>query len=211
MISIMELEVYTMFLTTIAVLAVLNPFGNLPQFIAMTDGMPLKIRQHLFRNIIITSFAIVMIFLFAGPVVMKYMFRITLNELRIAGGLILIVMGIKNLLFPGTSSRNFAHYQDMSEEELIRRSIIPMAFPMLVGPGTLSTIVVMAVESGMHNTIIGIIVAFIFMAVLFYCATFLERVLGKLVLFVTARIMQVFIVAMGVKMMLVGLGVNPTH
>ncbi|HIZ90022.1 MAG: MarC family protein [Candidatus Mucispirillum faecigallinarum] len=210
MFSNIESFIYAVFLSAIAIVAVMNPFGNLPQFIAMTDGMALKVRQHLFRNIIITAFVIVMIFLFAGPAVMEYMFRVSLDELRIAGGLILVVMGIKNLLFPG-AVKDFSHYQDMSEEELIRRSIIPMAFPMLIGPGTLSTIVVMAAEGGMKNTIAGILAAFFFMSVLFYFASFLERVLGKLVLFVTARIMQVFIVAMGVKMMLIGLGVNPSH
>ena len=211
MFSNIESAVYAIFLASIAVVAVMNPFGNLPQFIAMTDGMPVKSRKHLFRNIVITAFVIVMIFLFAGPLVMDYMFRVSLNELRIAGGLILVVMGIKNLLFTNTSTRDFAHYQDMSEDELIRRSIIPMAFPMLVGPGTLSTVVVMAAEGGMRNTVAGVIVAFIFMGILFYMAVFIEKLLGKLVLFVTARIMQVFIVAMGVKMMLIGLGINPVH
>ncbi len=86
-----------------------------------------------------------------------------------------------------------------------------MAFPMLIGPGTLSTLVVMAAEGGMKNTVAGIFAAFLFMSVLFYFTSFLERVLGKLVLFVTARIMQVFIVAMGVKMMLIGLGISPAH
>lgn len=211
MFSNIESVVYAVFLASIAVVAVMNPFGNLPQFLAMTDSMPVKTRKHLFRNILITAFVIVMIFLFAGPLVMNYMFRVSLDELRVAGGLILVVMGIKNLLFPNTSTRDYAHYQDMSEDELIRRSIIPMAFPMLIGPGTLSTVVVMAAEGGMKTTISGIIIAFIFMAVLFYMAVFIERLLGKLVLFVTARIMQVFIVAMGVKMMLIGLGVTPLH
>ena len=170
MFSNIESFIYAVFLSAIAIVAVMNPFGNLPQFIAMTDGMALKIRQHLFRNIIITAFVIVMIFLFAGPAVMEYMFRVSLDELRIAGGLILVVMGIKNLLFPG-AVKDFSHYQDMSEEELIRRSIIPMAFPMLIGPGTLSTIVVMAAEGGMKNTIAGILAAFFFMSVLFYFAS----------------------------------------
>lgn len=205
-----ESAMYAVFLSAIAIIAVMNPFGNLPQFISMTDGMPIKIRQHLFRNIIITAFVIVMIFLFAGPIVMDYMFRVSLNELRIAGGIILVVMGIKNLLFPA-AAKDFSHYQDMSEEELIRRSIIPMAFPMLIGPGTLSTIVVMAAEGGMKNTIAGIFAAFLFMTALFFLSSFIERLLGKLVLFVTARIMQVFIVAMGVKMMLIGLGVSSAH
>lgn len=206
-----ESVLYAIFLAGVAVVAVMNPFGNLPQFIAMTDGMQPSVRQHLFRNILITAFSIVIIFLLAGPFVMDYMFRVSLNDLRIAGGLILILMGCKNLLFSSANKIDYSHYQDMSEEELIRKSLIPMAFPMLVGPGTLSTIVVMAEEGGMRTTVGGIIAAFAFMAVLFHYAAFIERALGKLVLYVIARIMQVFIVAMGVKMILVGLNISLTH
>lgn len=203
-----ESAIYAVFLSGVAIIAVMNPFGNLPQFLAMTDGMQSNIRQHLFRNILITAFAIVIIFLAAGPVFMDYMFRVSLNDLRIAGGLILVLMGCKNLLFSAPHKIDYSHYQEMSEEELIRQSLIPMAFPMLVGPGTLSTIVVMAEEGGMKTTIGGIISAFAFMAVLFHYAVFIEKALGKLVLHVMARIMQVFIVAMGVKMILTGLGIK---
>lgn len=200
-----ESAVYAMFLSSIALIAVMNPFGNLPQFLYMTDGMNPSTRQHLFRNIIMTAFCIVAVFLAIGPIFMEYMFRVSLDDLRIAGGLILTVMGIKNLLFQSASSKDFAHYQDMSDEELIRKSIIPMAFPMLVGPGTLSTIIVTAAEAGIKTAIGGIIAAFIFMFALFHYSAFIERVLGKLVLHVSARIMQVFLVAMGVKMIIAGL------
>lgn len=205
-----ESAIYTIFLSAIAVIAVMNPFSNLPQFISMTSGMPVKTRQHLFRNITITAFGIVMIFLFTGPVAMEYLFRISLSELRIAGGVILVVMGIKNLMFSG-NTKDLVHYQDISEDELIRKSIIPMAFPMFVGPGTLSTVVVMAAEAGIKYTVAGVLVAFVLMSVLLYFAAFIERILGELVLVVTAKVMQVFIVAMGIKMILTGLGIDNIH
>ncbi len=86
-----------------------------------------------------------------------------------------------------------------------------MAFPMFVGPGTLSTVVVMAAEAGIKYTVAGVLVAFVLMSVLLYFAAFIERILGELVLVVTAKIMQVFIGAMGIKMILTGLGIDNIH
>lgn len=80
-----------------------------------------------------------------------------------------------------------------------------MAFPMLVGPGTLSTVVVLSEEKGLMLTIFAIIAAFAFMLVLFHFAASIERILGKLVLHVLSRIALVFIMAMGVKMILIGI------
>ncbi len=206
MFSDIESELYAIVLIAIALLAVLNPFGNLTQFIAMTDGMTLSMRQKLFRSIVYTACIIVLIFLLSGPYIMKYMFRISLDDLRIAGGVILVIMAIKNLLFPASMAIiDVSHYQNLSESELLRKSIIPMAFPMLVGPGTLSTVVVMAGDKGMMVTIGAVIVAFVFMFILFHFAATIEKILGKLALHIVSRIVQVFIVAMGVKMIITGM------
>lgn len=190
-------------LSIAAILAILNPFGNLPQFLNMTDGFPSVMKQKLFRNIIYTALIIVVIFLFTGPLIMKYLFRVEMSDLRVAGGLILIVMGIKNLLFPLPTKYSIG--QDETEYyEVLRKSIIPMAFPMLVGPGTLATVIVMATDNGTFTTLVAILISFLFMLILFHFSVFIERVFGKLVLHVLARITQVFIVAIGVKMLSIG-------
>ena len=80
-----------------------------------------------------------------------------------------------------------------------------MAFPMMVGPGTLATLIVMSSDSGMFLTILSAAVSFLVMLILFHFSASLEKLFGKLVLLVVARIMQVFIVAMGVKMFMMGL------
>lgn len=92
-------ELYLMFFAGITLLAVLNPFGNLTQFLAMSDGLPLALRKKLFRTILYTALAIVLAFLFSGPLFMNYIFRVSLDDLRVSGGLVLIIMAIKNLLF----------------------------------------------------------------------------------------------------------------
>lgn len=197
-------DLHSILLAGIAILAVLNPFGNLPQFIAMTEEMGTAVRQALFRNILYTSFIIVLVFLLSGQAIMTYLFQIDIDDLRIAGGLILVIMALKSLLVH-TETKDLSFYQNLNAKELLSHSVVPMAFPMLVGPGTLSTVIVISEERGILTTTLAVIACFVFMLVLFHYAAMIEKVLGKLVLHVLSRIAMVFIMAMGVKMMVVGI------
>ncbi|WP_297579596.1 MarC family protein [uncultured Helicobacter sp.] len=198
-----ESQLYSLLLIAITIIAVLNPFGNLPQFISMTDDLETTMRQSLFRNILYVAFVIVILFLLTGPFIMTFLFKIDLNHLRIAGGFLLILVSTKGLLLP--SHKEMQQHEGLSKSELLNQSIVPMAFPMLVGPGTLSTVVVLSEEKGLMLTIFAVIAAFAFMLGLFHFAASIERILGKLVLHVLSRIALVFIMAMGVKMILIGL------
>ena len=198
-----ESQFYSLLLIAITIIAVLNPFGNLPQFISMTDDLDTAIRQSLFRNILYVAFVIVILFLLVGPFIMTFLFKIDLNHLRIAGGLLLILVSTKGLLSP--THKEMQQHEGLSKSELLNQSIVPMAFPMLVGPGTLSTVVVLSEEKGLLLTIFAVVAAFAFMLGLFHFAASIERILGKLVLHVLSRIALVFIMAMGVKMILIGL------
>ncbi|EAI5951846.1 MarC family protein [Campylobacter coli] len=199
-------ELYLMFFAGITLLAVLNPFGNLTQFLAMSDGLPLALRKKLFRTILYTALAIVLAFLFSGPLFMNYIFRVSLDDLRVSGGLVLIIMAIKNLLFSTKlATQSFDSYQEANEKEILSQSLIPMAFPMLVGPGTLASVIVISEDGGLDIAFGGVIIAFIFMFALFHFAATIEKIVGKLILHVFSRIAQVFIVAMGCKMIIIGI------
>ncbi len=198
-----ESQLYSLLLIAVTIVAVLNPFGNLPQFISMTDDLDTTMRQSLFRNILYVAFVIVILFLLTGPFIMKFLFKIDLNHLRIAGGFLLILVSLKGLLLP--THKDLHHHEGLNKSELLNQSIVPMAFPMLVGPGTLSTVVVLSEEKGLMLTIFAVIAAFSFMLGLFHFSASIERILGKLVLHVLSRIALVFIMAMGVKMIIIGL------
>lgn len=103
------------------------------------------------------------------------------------------------------ATKDFSSYQDMDDKEILRQSLIPMAFPMLVGPGTLASVIVIAEDGGLDVALGGVMIAFIFMFILFHFAATIEKIVGKLILHVFSRIAQVFIVAMGFKMIIVGL------
>ena len=201
-----ESDFHAIFLASITILAVLNPFGNLTQFIYMSGSLPIGVRQKLFRNILYTACIIVLSFLLLGPYIMTYVFRINLDDLRIAGGLILVIMNVRNLLFSGAKKDEpKIDYENINEKELLKESLIPMAFPMLVGPGTLASVVVISEDGGLKIAILSVLFAFLFMFCLFHFTATIEKIFGKLILHVFSRIAQVFIIAMGVKMIIVGL------
>ncbi|MDR2105665.1 MAG: MarC family protein [Deferribacteraceae bacterium] len=200
----MQIDFLTVFnqltLSVFALLAITNPFGNLPVFISMSDDLDKSTQTKLFQRVVFTAFVIVVVFALIGTIIMDKFFQVNLSELRIAGGIILIVMGIKNLLAP----RELKEHKLSAPSDAIHDRIIPLAFPMLVGPGTLSTVIVLKHETGLIITIASITAAFVFMLILFAKAYLIERLLGKLSLFVLSRIMQVFIITIGVKMLAVG-------
>lgn len=131
------MRVDAIFINALTLIAVLNPFGNVPLFIGMTEGMEKEIRNKLFKMIAITGFFITWIFSLFGEFLMTNFYKINMNELKMAGGLILILMAIKNLIF--SPQRKRTSEKQLSPDEQIKQAVIPMAFPMLVGPGSLTT------------------------------------------------------------------------
>lgn len=190
---------YDLIVALSSIFALINPFNNLPQCLSMTEDISNRSRKKIFISIIFISFLIVVFFTLTGQFIMHNLFRIELYHLRIAGGIILISMGLKKLMFPADRKADILSTD--TDSEMIRKSIVPMAFPMIVGPGTLSTVIVMSNEVGLKITLISSIAAFLFMLILFYYSSFIERIAGKLILHVVSRIMQVFIVAIGVRIL----------
>ena len=187
-----------------ALLAIMNPFGNLPVFISMNDDLTHSQRARLLRHCVYVACVIVVIFAFVGTFIMKYFFQVELSELRIAGGLILVMMGVKNLLFPQEVKKHDISDYNVSDDEAEQR-IIPIAFPMLVGPGTLATVIVLDSTSGLPLTLTMIFITFVIIFILFMLTDYIEKLVSKIALYVLSRIMQVFIMAVGVKMFEVGL------
>lgn len=186
-----------------SIFALINPFNSLPQCLLMTEGLSKKTRRKVFSAVILVSFIIVLFFTLTGGFTMHYFFNIEFYHLRVAGGIILIAMGLKKLMFPVNVTMNLNPTD--SDNDIIKKAIIPMAFPMMVGPGTLSTIMVMTNDVGLYITVLSAIIAFILMFFLFFFSNLIELIAGKLILLVISRIMQVFIVAIGVKILVSGI------
>ncbi|WP_289103639.1 MarC family protein [uncultured Fusobacterium sp.] len=189
--------VNTIFINALMLIAVLNPFGNVPLFIGMTEGMEKEIRKKLFKAITLTGFFITFLFSLVGEFLMINFYKIDMNELRMAGGLILVLMAVKNLIFPPMKKeREEAH---ISPEEQIKQAVIPMAFPMMVGPGSLTTALIGRSEYGVVYNSLSILTAFAVIFMIFVIGNYLEKIFGKLVLYILSKVMQIFIMSIGFR------------
>lgn len=189
-------------LAVFALLAITNPFGVLPMFISMTDDLRDDQRAGLLRLIVYVSSSIMVIFALIGPFVMESLFQVSVDELRVAGGILLMAIGMKNIISP---PQEHGHDMGSASETEISSRLVPMAFPILVGPGALATVIIIDSESGKFVTFSAVFITMAVIFVLFSLTKYIERLLGKLALFILSRIMQVFIMTVGVKMLFTGI------
>ena len=187
----------------LTIIGILNPFGNVPLFMTLTKDQNPEIRKKMYNAIVTSGFGIVTGFIVAGDFFMNYLYKIGMDELRVAGGMILVVVAFRNLLGLGVSKESSGNV--MSEKEAIRYAITPLTFPMLVGPGTISTVMIIHKEAGLIISVGAVAVTFLIMKFLFSISDWLDKVLGEVVLLVLSRVMQIFIMSAGVKLIFNGI------
>ena len=189
---------------SLTLVAILNPFGNIPLFIGMTEDMKEKTRKKMFSVIVYSGFGIVLSFGLIGHFLMSSFFKVAMKEVRIAGGILLVAVALKNLLFPKKPKKLLAE-DDGSEEEDIKFGITPMAFPMLVGPGSMATIMIIRQRSGVLVSVLSTILVFSLIKLILSYTDVIQKIFGKLVLFVLSRVMQLFIMAIGIRIFITGI------
>ncbi|GLI56701.1 UPF0056 inner membrane protein [Propionigenium maris DSM 9537] len=199
----MEEFLYAVFNSALTLIAVMNPFGNVPLFMGLTEEFSEGTREKIYNTIVAAGFGIVLGFGLIGHVFMEYFFKVGMEEVRIAGGMILIVVAFNNLLFSKKRSR--AEIETTTEEDAMKMGVTPLAFPMLVGPGTMATAMILKQQDGLVVTVLGTIITFAIIKVLLMSGKYLEKILGKLVLYLLSRIMQIFIMAVGVRLLVTGI------
>ena len=130
-------------IVVVGLLPIANPFSTAPVFLSLTSKLDPDSRKKVLKLTCIYMFFILIIFLLAGALILSF-FGISVEALRIAGGLILIVLGFR-MLFP--SSAQESEDTDVRTFEQARGlAFTPLAMPMLSGPGSIAVIISMAAQ-----------------------------------------------------------------
>jgi multiple antibiotic resistance protein len=210
----MNNEFVTFGLTALAgYFAIANPISATPIFISLTAGDKPPVRRAIARNAVLTALFVVILFSVAGKLIFE-IFGITMSALRIAGGMLVSIVGYQML--QGRSSSVQVPTQVEGDEpppDVIRAqlsvAISPLGMPMIAGPGTIATAVGFSANPGFLYTAISI-AAFTAIAGVTYL-TFMQahrivRFLGETNLTVMTRLMGLIVATIGVEMVLTGLG-----
>jgi len=200
----------------ITLFALLNPLGMLPIFISYVSGTNRIVQRWLALFISFTVLGLLLIFMLTGASILNF-FGVTLNSFRIAGGILLLVLGINIVNGSDSGTVGITTVKEKvsnlyEAKSIYRQIVIPMAMPLLVGPGVIANVILHANEAQTKkdsDLFLGLIamiflVSFVNLIVLL-AGKWLQRVLGDIGLNIIQRIMGLFVAAIGVQFMVTGI------
>ena len=121
----------------LALAAIINPIGNIPLFDELTEGTDSRTRFRVYNVAILTGFITLLVLTLSGRWIMSRVFQIDIDEFRIAGGILLTTLAVKYIVFPDKGSET--REQAIDTESIFRIAVVPMAVPLMVGPGSIVT------------------------------------------------------------------------
>ena len=195
--------------------ALLNPLGMLPIFIAYTKDRSVGVQRWLALFVSITVLGLMLLFLFAGTALLDF-FGIRLDSFRIAGGILLLLIGLKTVARdPAGAAKDLKVVSEvgaLSEAESVYRQIVvPFAVPLLVGPGVIANLILYASEAkkGGATLFWGLVAVTVGVScltlVILLLGGFLRRLLSDVGLSIATRILGLLVASIGVEFMIAGL------
>ena len=142
--GLLELQGYARFLVTLA--AVLDPFLAVPIFLALTAGQSDAERKALVRVVSITVFCVLATSALVGEQLLLFV-GASLPAFRVGGGLVLLLMALAMLNAKAGGVRQSDDEQEAVEAGEVR-GVVPIAVPLLAGPGAISTTIIAAQSGG---------------------------------------------------------------
>jgi len=180
-----------------------DPFAALPTFLAVTAGQDDAKRRKTARKASLTAFVVLTTFAVAGSFIFK-MFGITLPAFEIAGGVILLLIGLDML-----EAKRSPTQESSGETEAAATKddvgIVPLGIPMLAGPGAITSVMVLVGQGGglLSWEMAAIIGAIVITAAICYVvlgsAARVARMMGETGIRILVRIMGLLLVALAVQ------------
>ena len=210
--SILHIKDYTLdqteFVKAIGTfLVIMNPFLSLPVFLAMTTGFSVSEQRKLATKITFFSAVMCVAILLAGTQIISF-FGITIDQFRIAGGIVLA-----HIAWSMLSGKEITSHQGSTQEQdqlqaLSGLAFYPMTFPLVVGPGTIATLIIYTSHTQQSEKlavagIVGAILLLLF-GVLFFASEF-GKVLSDTMRVITTRLMGMILLAISVGMVTSGI------
>ena len=181
----MQLDFREIVTASMVLFAVIDIIGSLPVIISLRQ----KVGHVQSEKASIVAMVIMITFLFIGEEILK-LIGIDVNSFAVAGSLVILFLAIEMIL----------GIQLYKEENPETASIVPIAFPLIAGAGTLTTLLSIKAEYQTVNIIIAIVINMIFVYLVLKSSNAIERFLGKGGIGVIRKVFGVILLAIAVKL-----------
>lgn len=185
----MDLSIFVR--TFVAVFVLADALGNAPIFLILTKGMEPPERNRVVDRASIVATAVILVFAFTGQTVLNYL-HISMASLQAAGGLLLLLIALDML-------------NGQLNEPIVEQgrdvAITPLALPLLAGPGTLTTVMLLVSESPQaHLSVaVGILAAMIVTWFIFRQANLIDRLIGAEGAVIATKLLGFLLAALAIE------------
>jgi multiple antibiotic resistance protein len=185
-----------------ALFSVLNPIGTVPIFVGLTHSDTKKERSRISLWTAINVCIILLVSFFIGQYVLSF-FGISIEALRIAGGIIIVSSGFSLLSGKFTKKRGINKKAENEAQKRNDIALTPLAIPMLAGPGSISLLIAFYQEHHTTNEIIISCLAIFAIAIVIFIiltsAHYLSKILGASGIVAISRIVGFIVIAIGIQ------------
>ncbi len=171
---------------TLILFSIIDIVGNIPIIISLKKK-GLKIEG---GKATLAAGAIMIAFLFIGEGLLS-LFHVDLNSFAVAGGIIIFIIALEMILNINLMK---------NDEEINSASVFPLAFPLIAGAGTLTTILSIKAEYHVSNIIIGIIINLIIVFAVIRSSDWIQRKIGKNGEEILRKIFGIILLAISIKL-----------
>lgn len=182
----------------LTLLLVMDPLGNVPVFMAAVKDLPENRRLKVIARELCFALLIMLGVFWGGQSIMQ-LFHLTVEALRITGGILLFLIALR-MIFP---DRRGEKAEQVEEEPFI----VPLATPLIVGPSVIATLLLLVSNypERRGSWLLALVLAWTVVAAVLLAAPFFARILRRRGLLAVERLMGMLLVVVAVQMFLDGL------
>ncbi len=188
------MDMNTFILAFIPLFVAIDIIGTVPIFIGITEDLNEKEKRKIILESVSAAFVIAVIFLVFGKLIFNFL-GITIDDFRIAGGIILLILSINDILFSS----------DTRKSSTKKIGIVPLGIPLIIGPAALTAIMILIDSYGFAPTIVSMVINFLIVWIVLRYSGLVIRLIGDGGAKAFAKIASVFLAAIAVMMIRVGI------
>ncbi len=185
-------------LSFIPIFVAVDSLGNIPIFISLTEGLTAGQRRAIVNQSVATATIIAVTFMVVGQAILRLM-GITINDFKIAGGILLLILSV-NFLLPGKSKG--AGFECIRDRDV---GIFPLGTPLVTGPAVLTTTLMMLQSYGVLVTFVTLLLNMAIVWLVFAFSGVLIRFIGQGGTRAFSKVVDILLAAIAVMMIRQGI------
>ncbi len=193
-----------------AVFAIVNPIGNIPFFVMLTEGYTHEMKMKVIRRVVLVATLTLIVFALAGNYLFAF-FHTSIPAFRIAGGLLLFSIAFSMMWGrrPGTKLTN-GERSEALEKEVV--GVVPLGIPMYAGPGAITTVIVFMAEASSPNldlmkVLVVLLAVVMTMIIAYFLLKYGEKIterMGRMGAMAFSRVMGLILASIAIQIVIMG-------